>query len=82
MRNEVDEVKEYLIGVFLTRQLENADREFLYELAFDRLNEIYNRMTYDEIKERVISIYGEDTYNEIFGKGSIDYLRNSIPERY
>ena len=44
-----------MVEQFVEIQLDNADTQFLYELAKDHLLQAYESLSYEEVKERIIT---------------------------
>ena len=51
------EITTDMIEQFVEIQLDNADTQFLYELAKDHLLQAYETLSYEEVKERIIALY-------------------------
>ncbi len=69
---------------FVALQIDNMDMQCLIELASDYLYNSYHRLTQTDMKERIESLYSEETYYEmvdnILSDQSDQY--KLIPTRY
>ena len=69
---------------FVALQIDNMDMQCLIELASDYLYNSYDRLTQTDMKERIESLYSEETYYEmvdnILSDQSDQY--KLIPTRY
>lgn len=69
---------------FVALQIDNMDMQCLIELASDYLYDSYHRLTQTDMKERIESLYSEETYYEmvdnILSDQSDQY--KLIPTRY
>ena len=68
MANKVtlnDAQRDALIEQFVEIQLDNMDTQSLYELASEYVTQSFDRLTDNEIKERVESLYDAELYNEL-----------------
>ena len=54
-----------LIEQFVEIQLDNMDTQSLYELASEYVTQSFDRLTDNEIKERIESLYDEELYDEL-----------------
>ena len=57
--------KDELIEQFVEIQLDNMDTQSLYELASEYVTQSFDRLTDNEIKERIESLYDEELYEEL-----------------
>ena len=57
--------REDLIEQFVEIQLDNMDTQSLYELASEYVTQSFDRLTDNEIKERIESLYDEELYDEL-----------------
>ena len=60
-----DAQRDELIEQFVEIQLDNMDTQALYELASEYLLNSFDRLTDNEIKERIESLYDADLYDEL-----------------
>ena len=75
---------------FVDLQIDSMDMECLIELASDYLYNSYHRLTQTDMKERIVSLYTEETYYELVDNivtEDIPLIDNnnpykSIPSRY
>ena len=75
---------------FVDLQIDSMDMECLIELASDYLYNSYHRLTQTDMKERIESLYSEETYYELVDNivtEDIPLIDNnnpykSIPSRY
>ena len=77
-----EEITTDMVEQFVEIQLDNADTQFLYELAKDHLLQAYETLTYEEVKERIISLYDKDLWLELLDNATFTYNSKNIPERY
>ena len=77
-----EEITTDMIEQFVEIQLDNADTQFLYELAKDHLLQAYETLTYEEVKERIISLYDKELWLELLDNATFTYNSKNIPERY
>ena len=54
-----------MVEQFVEIQLDNADTQFLYELAKDHLLQAYESLSYEEVKERIITLYDKELWLEL-----------------
>ena len=57
--------RDELIEQFVEIQLDNMDTQSLYELASEYVTQSFDRLTDNEIKERIESIHDEELYDEL-----------------
>ena len=57
--------RDELIEQFVEIQLDNMDTQSLYELASEYVTNSFDRLTDNEIKERIESLYDEDLFEEL-----------------
>ena len=57
--------RDELIDQFVEIQLDNMDTQSLYELAAEYLTQSFDRLTDNEIKERIETLYDSDLYDEL-----------------
>ena len=57
--------RDELIEQFVEIQLDNMDTQSLYELASEYVIQSFDRLTDNEIKERIESLYDEELYEEL-----------------
>ena len=57
--------RDELIERFVEIQLDNMDTQSLYELASEYVTQSFDRLTDNEIKERIESLYDEELYEEL-----------------
>ena len=57
--------RDELIEQFVEIQLDNMDTQSLYELASEYVTNSFDRLTDNEIKERIESLYDEELYDEL-----------------
>ena len=60
--------RDELIEQFVEIQLDNMDTQSLYELASEYVTQSFDRLTDNEIKERIESLYDEELYDELVDK--------------
>ena len=77
-----EEITTDMVEQFVEIQLDNADTQFLYELAKDHLLQAYESLTYEEVKERIISLYDKELWLELLDNATFTYNSKNIPERY
>ena len=68
--------RDELIEQFVEIQLDNMDTQSLYELASEYLIDSFDRLTDNEIKERVESLYDRDLYDEL-----VDNVTQQYPKQ-
>ena len=61
-----------LIEQFVEIQLDNMDTQSLYELASEYVTNSFDRLTDNEIKERIESLYDEELYEELVDNVTYD----------
>ena len=71
-----------MVEQFVEIQLDNADTQFLYELAKDHLLQAYESLSYEEVKERIITLYDKELWEELLSNATFHYNSKNIPERY
>ena len=76
------EITTDMVEQFVGIQLDNADTQFLYELAKDHLLQAYETLTYEEVKERIITLYDKELWLELLDNATFTYNSKNIPERY
>ena len=54
-----------LIEQFVEIQVDSMDHQSLYELATEYVTNSFDRLTDNEIKERIESLYDEELYDEL-----------------
>ena len=85
--------RDELIEQFVEIQLDNMDTQSLYELASEYVTNSFDRLTDNEIKERIESLYDEELYDELVDNVTQQYPKqlnqfekenpyNQIPTRY
>ena len=57
--------RDELIEQFVEIQLDNMDTQSLYELASEYVTQSFDRLTDNEIKERIESLYDAELYYEL-----------------
>ena len=57
--------RDELIEQFVEIQLDNMDTQSLYELTSEYVTQSFDRLTDNEIKERIESLYDEELYDEL-----------------
>ena len=57
--------RDELIEQFVEIQLDNMDTQSIYELASEYVTQSFDRLTDNEIKERIESLYDEELYDEL-----------------
>ena len=57
--------RDELIEQFVEIQLDNMDHESLLELATEYVTNSFDRLTDNEIKERIESLYDDELYDEL-----------------
>ena len=76
------EITTDMVEQFVEIQLDNADTQFLYELTKDHLLQAYETLTYEEVKERIITLYDKELWLELLDNATFTYNSKNIPERY
>ena len=76
------EITTDMVELFVEIQLDNADTQFLNELAKDHLLQAYETLTYEEVKERIISLYDKELWLELLDNATFTYNSKNIPERF
>ena len=76
------EITTDMVEQFVEIQLDNADTQFLYELAKDHLLQAYETLTYEEVNERIITLYDKELWLELLDNATFTYNSKNIPERY
>ena len=76
------EITTDMIEQFVEIQLDNADTQFLYELAKDHLLQADETLSYEEGKERIIALYEKELWLELLDNATFTYNSKNIPERY
>ena len=71
-----------MVEQFVEIQLDNADTQFLCELAKDHLLQAYESLSYEEVKERIITLYDKELWLELLDNATFTYNSKNIPERY
>ena len=66
--------RDELIEQFVEIQLDNMDTQSLYELASEYVTNSFDRLTDNEIKERIESLYDAELYDEL-----VDNVINPTP---
>ena len=77
--------RDELIEQFVEIQLDNMDTQSLYELASEYVTQSFDRLTDNEIKERIESLYDEELYDELVDNVTQQYpkqLNTFEEERY
>ena len=64
--------RDELIEQFVEIQLDNMDTQSLYELASEYVTQSFDRLTDNEIKERIESLYDEELYDELVDNVTIE----------
>ena len=65
-----------LIEQFVEIQLDNMDTQSLYELASEYVTNSFDRLTDNEIKERIESLYDAELYDEL-----VDNVTQQYPKQ-
>ena len=68
--------RDELIEQFVEIQLDNMDTQSLYELASEYVTQSFDRLTDNEIKERIESLYDEELYEEL-----VDNVTQQYPKQ-
>ena len=68
--------RDELIEQFVEIQLDNMDTQSLYELASEYVTQSFDRLTDNEIKERIESLYDEELYDEL-----VDNVTQQYPKQ-
>ena len=68
--------RDELIEQFVEIQLDNMDTQSLYELASEYLLNSFDRLTDNEIKERIESLYDAELYEEL-----VDNVTQQYPKQ-
>ena len=67
--------RDELIEQFVEIQLDNMDTQSLYELASEYVTQSFDRLTDNEIKERIESLYDEELYDELVDNVTQQYAK-------
>ena len=65
MKNLTSTQRDELIEQFVEIQVDSMDHQSLYELASEYVTQSFDRLTDNEIKERIESLYDEELYDEL-----------------
>jgi len=76
MKNLTSAQRDELIEQFVEIQLDNMDTQSLYELASEYVTNSFDRLTDNEIKERIESLYDEELYDEL-----VDNVTQQYPKQ-
>ena len=68
--------RDELIEQFVEIQLDNMDTQSLYELASEYVTNSFDRLTDNEIKERIESLYDAELYEEL-----VDNVTQQYPKQ-
>ena len=68
--------RDELIEQFVEIQLDNMDTQSLYELASEYVTQSFDRLTDNEIKDRIESLYDEELYEEL-----VDNVTQQYPKQ-
>ena len=68
--------RDELIEQFVEIQLDNMDHQCLYELASEYVTQSFDRLTDNEIKERIESLYDAELYDEL-----VDNVTQQYPKQ-
>ena len=68
--------RDELIEQFVEIQLDNMDTQSLYELASEYVTQSFDRLTDNEIKERIESLYDAELYEEL-----VDNVTQQYPKQ-
>ena len=68
--------RDELIEQFVEIQLDNMDTQSLYELASEYVTQSFDRLTENEIKERIESLYDAELYDEL-----VDNVTQQYPKQ-
>ena len=68
--------RDELIEQFVEIQLDNMDTQSLYELASEYVTNSFDRLTDNEIKERIESLYDAELYDEL-----VDNVTQQYPKQ-
>ena len=68
--------RDELIEQFVEIQLDNMDTQSLYELASEYVTQSFDRLTDNEIKERIESLYDAELYDEL-----VDNVTQQYPKQ-
>ena len=68
--------RDELIEQFVEIQLDNMDHQCLYELASEYVTQSFDRLTENEIKERIESLYDAELYDEL-----VDNVTQQYPKQ-
>ena len=68
--------RDELIAQFVEIQLDNMDTQSLYELASEYVTNSFDRLTDNEIKERIESLYDAELYDEL-----VDNVTQQYPKQ-
>ena len=93
MKNLTSAQRDELIEQFVEIQLDNMDTQSLYELASEYVTNSFDRLTDNEIKERIESLYDAELYDELVDNVTQQYPKqlnefekespyDQIPTRY
>ena len=70
--------RDELIEQFVEIQLDNMDTQSLYELASEYLLNSFDRLTDNEIKERIESLYDAELYEELVENIQVSDLMKEV----
>ena len=76
MKNLTSAQRDELIEQFVEIQLDNMDTQSLYELASEYVTNSFDRLTDNEIKERIESLYDAELYDEL-----VDNVTQQYPKQ-
>ena len=72
--------RDELIEQFVEIQLDNMDTQSLYELASEYVTQSFDRLTDNEIKERIESLYDEELYDELVDNVTQQYPKQDVKQ--
>ena len=72
--------RDELIEQFVEIQLDNMDTQSLYELASEFVTQSFDRLTDNEIKERIESLYDEELYDELVDNVTQQYPKQDVKQ--
>ena len=80
MKNLTNAQRDELIEQFVEIQLDNMDTQSLYELASEYVTQSFDRLTDNEIKERIESLYDEELYDELVDNVTQQYPKQDVKQ--
>ena len=80
MKNLTSTQRDELIEQFVEIQLDNMDTQSLYELASEYVTQSFDRLTDNEIKERIESLYDEELYDELVDNVTQQYPKQDVKQ--